>query len=238
MIGAITEELRAALPEIISVIDEAGQNVTVARPGQPDVVVRAVVYQMDDNSRAGDLADPEVKVIPWQGIFKPDAPLRELPFTVITASGLVLTPDGPAQDPADQGVALIAHLLPLEARTRVESLTFTIPGVGLVKNPVNGNDMPAPGTLLTLPARLTATADPRIRDTVGADSAEVVLIGRWGSLSAPRTRPLGVKWGSKTPLTLDGQPGTLTIKLAYPDADLATEEVYGARFLCTWTAGK
>lgn len=237
MTGAITEEILAAGPEILYAIEEAGQNVTIQRPGQPDTVARAVVYQLDDNSRTADLASPEFKVIPWQGIFKPDAPLRTTPFTVITASGLVLTPDGPVQDPGDQGVALIAHLLPLEGRIRVESLTFIVPGAGLVKNPATGNDVPAPGTPLTVPVRLTATADPRIRDSVGADTAEVVLIGRWGSLLAPQGRPSGVAWGSSSPLTLDGQPGTLTLKLAYPDADLATETVYGARFLAVWNAG-
>lgn len=237
MTGTITQEILAAGPEILEVIDEAGQNVTIQRPGHPDAVTRAVLFQLDDNSRAADLAAPEFKVIPWQGIFKPDAPLRDPPFTVVTASGLALTPDGPVQDPGDQGVILIAHLLPLQGRTRVENLTFTVPGAGLVKHPATGNDMPAPGTPLTVLTRLTATADPRIRDTVGADAAEVVLIGRWGSLQAPQGRPAGVTWGSTSPLVLDGQPGTLTLKLAYPDADLATETVYGARFLATWTAG-
>ena len=236
MTGSITAEIQAAGPDILWVIDEAGQDVTIRRPGHPDVQARAVLYQIDDTDKRGEVAAPDFKLLAWQGVFKPDAPLRSLPFMVIDARGQAFTPDGPAQDPGEQGVALIVHLLPLADRARVELLTFHASGTGLVQDPDTGNWLPAPGAALTVPARLHATADPRVRDMAGADAAEVVLIGRWGSLDAPQARPEGVQWGSESPLTLDGQPGTLTVKLAYPDADLHQEQQFGARFVALWVA--
>lgn len=111
---------------------------------------------------------------------------------------------------------------------------FHVPGEGTIEDPDTGNQVAAPGEDLAVSARLSASADPRVRDMVGADTAEVVLLGRWGTLDDPRARPAGVRWGSSSPLMLDGQPGTLTVKLAYPDSDLAQEQQFGARFVAVW----
>lgn len=234
MIGSITAEIQAAGPDILWVIDEAGQDVTIRRPGRADTLARAVLYQ-EDSQGEGRVSDPEFKVIGWQGVFKPDAPLT-LPFTVVDTQGRMFTPDGPPQNPGGQGVVLIVHLLPLAGRTRVEQLVFTLPGP-LTRDPKTGNPVPTPGPKLPVPARLVASQDPRIRDMAGADAAEVVLIGRWGTLDAPQARPAGVRWGLSSPLVLDGQNGTLTLKLAYPDPDLAQETSYGGRFVAVWRAG-
>lgn len=233
MIGSITAAIQAAGPEIVWAIEEAGQDVTIRRPGQPDAQARALLYQ-EDSKGEGNASDPEFKVIGWQGLFKPDAPLT-IPFTVVDAAGRAFTPAAPPQDPGRQGVALIVHLLPLQERTRTEMLTFTLPGVS-VRDPRTGNPVLARGTPFEVAARLVATDDPRIRDMVGADAAEVTLLGRWGTLDAPLPRPEGVKWGSTSPLILDGQRGVLTVKLAYPDTDLFQEQQFGARFLATWRA--
>lgn len=235
MTGSITAEIQAAGPEISEIIDQAGQDVIIRCPGQPDTFARAVLYQ-EDNKGEGKVSNPEFKVLGWQGVFKPDAPLRHGPFTVIDQQGRQFVPDGPAQDPAEQGVALIVHLLPLAERTRLEHLTFTVAGAGTVRDG-RGNLVPAPGTPLAVSARLSATTDPRIRDMVGADAATVVLVGRWGTLDKPLLKPAGVAWGSKAPLVLDGQAGTLTVKLAYPDPDLAQEQQFGSRFVAVWQAG-
>lgn len=234
MTVSITAEIQAAGPDILWVIEEAGQDVTIRRPGLPDAPARAVLYQ-EDARRESRVSAPEFRVIGWQGVFKPDAPLH-LPFTVVDAQGRELSPDGPPQDPGGQGVALLVHLLPLAERTRVSSLVFTLPGAGTVKDPKTGNLVPAPGTSLPVSARLVASDDPRVRDMAGADAAEVVLLGRWGTLEDPLGRPDGVRWGATSPLVLDGQAGVLTVKLAYPDADLYQERQFGARFVCVWHA--
>ncbi|WP_394649573.1 hypothetical protein [uncultured Deinococcus sp.] len=230
---SLRDEIQAAGPDIIWAIEEAGLDVIVRRPGHPDTVARAVLYQLDDKDATGKVGNPEVKLMAWAGIFKPDAPVRSLPFSVLDSQGRVFVPDSAVQDPVEMGVALIAHLLPLAERTRVSLLTFTLPGEGWQKD-ARGNDIPTPGTPHPVSARLTATTDPRIRDEVGADTADVVLIGRWGTLEHPLPRPAGVTWGSTSPLDLDGQPGTLTVTLAYPDPDLAQEAQFGSRFLATW----
>lgn len=236
MTGRITAEIRAAGSDIVWVIQEAGQDVTIRRPGRPDAVARAVLFQLDDQDRTAKVADPAFKVMAWQGIFGPDAPVRSLPFTVIDAQGQHFVPVSPVQDPGEQGVALIAHLLPLHGRTRTELLRFILPGSGMVEDPRTGNQIPGPGSTLDVPVRLVASVDPQVRDMVGADAAEVALVGRWGTLDAPQQKPQGVRWGSTSPLVLDGQNGTLTIKLAYPDPDLAQEQQFGGRFVAAWRA--
>ncbi|GAA5513642.1 hypothetical protein Dcar01_02386 [Deinococcus carri] len=119
------------------------------------------------------------------------------------------------------------------ARTRHDLLTFATSGP-LVEDPRTGNVSPSPGVPLTLPARLEATTDPQARDAVGADTATVVLFGRWGKAGEPQPWPDGVRWGSTCPLTLQGQPGTLTVRLAWPDADPVQSLIHGEPFLATW----
>ena len=236
MTGSITREIQAAMPDILWAIQEVGQDVTIRRPGHADVVTRAVLYQLDDQDKIAQVDNPTFKVIAWQGIFKPDVPILELPFMVIDRNGQAFVPDGPVQNPVAQDVVLFAHLLPLVERTRTELLVFTAPGNGYTTDLRTGNPVPAQGTPLEVPVRLVATSDPRVREMVGADNASVVLIGRWGSLEVPSTRPKGVAWGSSSPLTLDGQRGTLTVSLAYPDPDMHQEVQFGQRFIATWRA--
>lgn len=232
MIGAGTAELQEFASEIAEAIDDYGQLVTIRRPGRPDAQAVAVLYQLDDKETQGKVGEAAFKVLAWMGIFKPDAPVRERGFTVIDRQGRVFTPDGETQNAVEQDVVLFVHLLPLADRTRVSDLTFQVPG-SLIRD-ARGNRVPGPGQPLPVSARLTATTDPRVRETVGADKAEIVLVGRWGTLEHPQGRPAGVNWGAQSPLELDGQPGTLTLKLAWPDEDLATEQQFGARFLAVW----
>lgn len=121
------------------------------------------------------------------------------------------------------------------ARSRHDLLAFGVPGP-LVTDPHTGNRLPGPGTTLTVPVRLEATADPQAREAVGADSATVVLFGRWGQAGEPLPWPGGVHWGSSSPLTLQGQPGTLTVRLAWPDADPVQSLIHGEPFLAIWVA--
>lgn len=235
---------QVARPQFQAMLDQQGRPVLIRRAGQPDVPATALLVPVTGQTRQGErAASPEFGSLPWKVFFRHDVvDVREPGFTIVAplAQGqppVTLTPTGPTVDLADQGVALLVVCTPLEDRTRAEILTFQASGTGLVQDPDTGNWLPAPGAALTVPARLHATADPRVRDMAGADAAEVVLIGRWGSLDAPQARPEGVQWGSESPLTLDGQPGTLTVKLAYPDADLHQEVQFGARFVALWRAG-
>lgn len=232
MTGSITAEILAAGPDIAFVIEEAGQDVQVIRPGESPVPVRALLMQQDVKAR-DRVSDVQYRVSAWQGIFKPDAPVREPGFLVLDDQGRTFWPDAPTQDPGEQGVALIAPMLQLPERIRIDTLTFVTPG-DLERDSRTGNMVPGASVSVTASARLTPASDPKVRDMVGADVAEVALIGRWGTLLDPKQRPPGVAWGSTSPLILDGQPGTLTIKLAYPDPDVLQERVLGQRFIASW----
>lgn len=223
-------------PLIQQALDEQGVSVKVIRAGGEVELVALFVPVTPDGKRVTRVGDPEYAQQTAKFFFRHDAEAVRMPGFNLLKGGQIYIPTSPAVDIADQGVALMLVAQPLVERTRVESLTFTIPGVGTVRD-AKGNLVPAPGVPLTVPARLSATDDPRVRDMVGADSASAVLIGRWGTLSHPLLRPNGVRWGSASPLTLDGQAGTLTVKLAYPDADLAQEAQFGGRFVATWKAG-
>lgn len=230
-------------PQFATLLARQGRQVFIRRAGQQDVETSALLIPVASAPRRGEtVTAPEVASLAWKVFFKHDLTQVRTPgFTLFFPAGQgqtsqELTPTAPTVDVADQGVVLMVVCSALAERTRVESLTFTIPGVGTVRD-AKGNLVPAPGVPLTVPARLSATDDPRVRDMVGADSASVVLVGRWGTLSHPLLRPNGVRWGSTSPLTLDGQAGTLTVKLAYPDLDQAQEAQFGSRFIATWRAG-
>lgn len=204
---------------------------------QTDHMVQALIGQEEDRSTDGPkVDDPGITSRTFTGLFPFDAPVGKVGFLVTDATGRALIPVAPPLNPFDLNFCWVVRLAPLVDRTRTELLTFVISS-GLVRQPGTGNQIPAPGQPLQVPVRLVASDDPRIRDMVGADTAEVALIGRWGTLEAPQTRPAGVHWGSSTPLVLDGQKGTLTIKLAYPDPDLWQEQQFGQRFVATWRAG-
>ncbi|WP_295818013.1 hypothetical protein [uncultured Deinococcus sp.] len=232
-------QLQRARPYIENALDSGfAQTVEVRRFGAPSVSVRALLGQEEDNTTDAPMpGDPGISSRTVQALLQPSAPVATPGYTVTTTSGQVLVPVAVAQDPGQQGFAWVVRLAAIVDRTRVQSLTFPVPGVGLILQPGTNNRMPAPGTSLTVAARLAATTDPRVRDSVGADTADVVLVGRWGSLLDPGARPSGVRWGSRSPLSINGQPGTLTITLAYPDSDLATEQQFGERFLAVWRAG-
>lgn len=212
------------------------QAVTVRRPGSPDVTLRGLLMPWPDEGRTGPPVDrPEVRTPAWFGLLPHDAPVAQLGFTLIGEGGRAFTPDSPP-DPAS-GVAWILRLVPLDERTRVHELVFQVPGVGMSRPPGALNPVPSPATPLPVTVRLTTTTDPRLADLAGADSADLTLVGRWGPLTAPTNRPPSLRWGMQAPLVLDGQPGTLTLKLAYPDEDLHREAQFGARFVAVWRAG-
>lgn len=237
MTGPGTLEFRDDMgPMVLEMLTDFGQQVTILRPGAAPLFVRAFLYQQDDRPAAQRNIEADFKVRAWQGLFLPDAPIRERGFVVQDAQGRLFWPDGDVQDAGEQGVALIASLLPLPERTRTEFLTFQVEGQ-LTEDPVTGNWEPGPGQPLHVPVRLSATVDPKVREMVGADVAEVAFVGRWGDLLTPLSKPPGVFWGSASPLTVDGQPGQLTLKLAYPDPDSAQELVLGSRFIALWKAG-
>jgi len=133
----------------------------------------------------------------------------------------------------DSHVAVCRLVQP--ARSVSYELLFTLPGP-LVKDPVSKNMVASPGEPLRASARLEATTDPQVRDAVGADTATVVLFGRWGTAGHPSAWPVGLHWGSSSSLELQGQPGVLTIKLAWPDADPIQTQIFGAPFIAIWRA--
>ena len=180
-----------------------------------DVAVRALIGQeADERTEAPSVDDPGITSRSFTALFPYGAPVGQVGFMVTDATGRQLVPVAPPLNPFDLNFCWVVRLAPLADRTRVELLAFHASGTGLVQDPDTGNWLPAPGAALTVPARLHATADPRVRDMAGADAAEVVLIGRWGSLDAPQARPEGVQWGSESPLTLDGQPGLDAVQAA------------------------
>lgn len=236
MVGAGTQAVQARMiPKLAAIIDDYGQDVAVLRAGQPDQTVRAYLYQLDDKAGTTDLSHPEYKTLAWQGIFHYAAALSGQ-FAVQDALGRFFIPDSPPQDAGEQQVAWIAHLLPTPQRVRVDQLMFSTPNIS-VPDPRTGNTISQPGTQLPpVAARLVASTDPTIRQMAGADAAEVVLVGRWGTLLTPTLKPDGVGWGSSSPLTLDGRQGRFTLKVALPDPDIVQERYLGARFIGGWKA--
>lgn len=223
-------------PLLQEALNQQGVPVTVIRVGSQTELVALFVPVTPDGKRAVQVDDPEYTQQFTKFFFRHDADAVREPGFSLLKEGKIYTPTTPTVDIVDQGVALMLMAQPLEERTRVTELIFTLPGNGTIRDPKTGNPIPAPGTPLTVAVRLAATDDPKIRDMVGADAAAVALVGRWGTLQAPQLRPPGVRWGSTAPLVLDGQRGELTVKLAHPDADLAQEQQFGARFLATWRA--
>ncbi|MBZ9753002.1 hypothetical protein K7W42_19370 [Deinococcus sp. HMF7604] len=209
---------------------------TLIRFGQPGVPVRALLGEEEDRSSVGPEIDaPEVASRTFTALLPPLEAARTLGWMLTDAAGRVFVPVAAPLDPGRRGFCLVARVAPLPERTRVHDLVFQVPSAGTVIQPGTGNQVPAPSTPFPIQARLSATTDPRIRDSVGADAADLVLIGRWGSLTAPAAHPPSLRWGLKAPLTLQGQAGTLTLKLAYPDEDLATEAQFGGRFVASWS---
>ncbi|BDP44851.1 hypothetical protein DAETH_48200 (plasmid) [Deinococcus aetherius] len=227
---------RIGRPGVQAVLaSDHAQDVLIRRPGVADVPARALLLPWSDEGRGGaDAKAPEVRSVAWFGLLLHGAPVSSLGFSLVTLGGQVFTPDSPPENAGGADVAWLLRLTPLHGRTRVSTLTFTLSGPGLVTDPETGNKRPASGAAVEVPVRLTATTDPRIRETVGADQAELVLVGRWGSVEHPQARPANVGWGSSSPLELDGQRGRLTLALAWPDEDLAQERQFGTRFLATW----
>lgn len=238
--NAAHAELEAARPLIQDALASAfAQDVTVRRFTGEEVQARALIGQEEDRTADAPTVDePGISSRSLSVVLQPHAPVQEVGFTVTTAAGQILVPVAVPQNPQNLNLFWVVRMAALAGRTRVEQLVFHVPGEGTVEDPDTGNQVPAPGENLQVPVRLHATTDPRVADMVGADTAEVVLVGRWGTLDAPQARPAGVRWGNSSPLTLDGQPGTLTVKLAYPDSDLAQEQQFGARFVAVWSTRK
>jgi hypothetical protein len=234
--GAGTARLLARIgPKLIRILADYGQNVTVSRAGQPDLVLRAYLYQLDDKATSGDVSKPEFRMQAWSGVFGPELDAQGH-FAVRDAAGRLFVPDSDPQDAGTQGAAWIVHLLPADERVRVDYLRFQTPGVS-VKDDRTGNIVHKAGPLGDpLSARLVATTDVAVRDLAGADRAETTLIGRWGTLLSPALTPDGVGWGSAAELTLGGRAGVLTLRVAYPDPDVVAERHLGSRFVGVWRA--
>ena len=120
-------------------------------------------------------------------------------------------------------------------RARVTVLTFTLPGAPTTD--ALGNPKRGAGAPLPVSVRLAATDDPAVRELSGADTSTLAITGRWGTLANPGGKPAALDWGSSARLTLDGQPGVLTLRVAYPDPDPVSEAIFGQRFAATWRAG-
>ncbi|WP_189065347.1 hypothetical protein [Deinococcus seoulensis] len=207
---------------------------TLTRFGAAPQEVRALIAEEEDRSTAApDVHEPGVSSRTHTALLPFLDAARTVGWTLTDDRGRVFVPVALPLNPGGRDFCLVARVAPLVERTRVHDLAFSVPGTGMTRDSL-GNPRPAPGGALAVQARLNATTDPKLRDTVGADNADLVLIGRWGSLTAPTSRPDGVRWGSQSPLVIDGQTGTLTVQLAYPDEDTATEAQFGQRFLALW----
>ena len=235
LLNAASAQLDQVGPIIADVLaSDLAQPVTFQRFGQPPEQLRSVIGQEEDRSTdAPEVHEPGISSRSFTALLPYHAAALTPGWTLTDASGRIHVPVAPILNPAGRNLFLVARVAPLVERTRVHDLVFGVPGQGMVRDS-RGNLVPAPGGTLAVQARLSATTDPKLRDTVGADNADLVLIGRWGSLTAPTSRPDGVRWGSQSPLVIDGQPGTLTVQLAYPDEDTATEAQFGQRFLALW----
>lgn len=239
LLNAASEQIDQTGPYIADVLaSDLAQPVTFQRFGQPPVQLRVLIAQEEDRSTdAPKVDEPGISSRSFTALL----PYQEVALTpgwILTdATGRVHVPVAPVLNPAGRNLFLVARVAPLVERTRVHELVFQVPGQGVTRPPGALNPVPAPATPRPVQARLTATTDPRIRDSVGADAAEVVFVGRWGPLTAPTSTPAGLRWGLSAPLTFDGQSGVLTLKLAYPDEDLHREAQFGARFVAVWRAG-
>ena len=235
LLNAASAQLDQVGPIIADVLaSDLAQPVTFQRFGQPPEQLRSVIGQEEDRSTdAPEVHEPGISSRSFTALLSYHAAALTPGWTLTDASGRIHVPVAPILNPAGRNLFLVARVAPLVERTRMHDLVFGVPGQGMVRDS-RGNLVPAPGGTLAVQARLSATTDPKLRDTVGADNADLVLIGRWGSLTAPASRPDGVRWGSRSPLVIDGQSGTLTVQLAYPDEDTATEAQFGQRFLALW----
>ncbi|UQN10371.1 hypothetical protein [Deinococcus sp. QL22] len=234
LLDSAYESVLAARPYVDEALSSPfAQTVTVTRFTGQSVQVRALIGQEEDGTTVAPDPDEPGFTSRSTTLVLAHTPLAQTPgFTVAAAGGRVFVPVAEPLNPGGLDWVTVVRGAPLIERTRVDQLSFQTAGP-LVAD-ARGNQRPGPGVPINVAVRLTATTDPRIRETVGADAAEVALIGRWGSLTAPTARPPGVVWGSSSPLTLDGQPGTLTVQLAFPDADLWREAQFGGRFLSLW----
>ncbi|MCD0165254.1 hypothetical protein [Deinococcus sp. 12RED42] len=235
LLNAASAQLDQVGPIIADVLaSDLAQPVTFQRFGQPSEQLRSVIGQEEDRSTdAPDVHEPGISSRSFTALLPYHEAALTPGWTLTDATGRIHVPVAPVLNPAGRNLFLVARVAPLVERTRVHDLAFGVPGQGMVQDSL-GNRKPAPGGTLAVQARLSAATDPKLRDTVGADNADLVLIGRWGSLTAPTSRPDGVRWGSQSPLVIDGQAGTLTVQLAYPDEDTATEAQFGQRFLALW----
>lgn len=235
LLNAASAQLDQVGPIIADVLaSDLAQPVTFQRFGQPPEQLRSVIGQEEDRSTdAPEVHEPGISSRSFTALLPYHEAALTPGWTLTDAGGRIHVPVAPILNPAGRNLFLVARVAPLVERTRVHDLAFGVPGQGMVRDSL-GNLVPAPGGTLAVQARLSATTDPKLRDTVGADNADLVLIGRWGSLTAPTGRPDGVRWGSQSPLVIDGQVGTLTVQLAYPDEDTATEAQFGQRFLALW----
>ena len=158
----------------------------------------------------------------------------------LTWKGRVYIPVSDTRSLVPQAQLWQAHLIDRDSfaqHQRVTTLVFPTLGA-LVTDVATGNKRPALGTPLAIQARLATTVDPKVMEIVGADSASLTFIGRWGTMQDPRGIPAGISYGSQCPLVIEGQPGTLTVLLAWPDDDLRTEQLFGARWLGIWRVKK
>lgn len=236
LLNAAAEQIDQTAPIIADVLaSDLAQPVTFQRFGQPPGFLRALIAQEEDRSTdAPKVDEPGISSRSFTALLPYHEPALTPGWILTDATGRVHVPVAPVLNPAGRNLFLVARVAPLVERTRVHELVFQVPGVGTVEDRATGNRRSAPPTPLPVTVRLATTTDPRLTDLAGADSADLTLIGRWGPLTAPTTRPDALRWGMKAPLTLDGQPGTLTLKLAYPDEDLHREAQFGGRFLATW----
>lgn len=236
LLNAAAEKIDEVAPIIADVLaSNLAQPVTFERFGQPPGLLRALIAQEEDRSTdAPNIDEPGISTRSFTALLPYHEPALTPGWILTDATGRVHVPVAPILNPAGRNLFLVARVAPLVERTRVHDLVFQVPGQGVTRPYGALNPIPAPATPLPVQARLAATTDPKIRDSVGADAAEVVLVGRWGPLTAPTGTPDGLRWGLSAPLTLGGQPGTLTLKLAWPDEDLHREAQFGARFLAVW----
>lgn len=234
--GSKSTRLRDKAPRIHETIRGYGRPFIVRRPRVPDVEIIAFMWEGKPAGRV-DAAAPGFTVLPSEVIFLPDAPVMSRHFLLIDPeTGRVYTPDNDVQDVAHQHVFLWGRVSPYLEHTRADVLSFRVATAEVTQDPRSGNSVPVyrnePVTV-----RLSATQDPQTREMVGiADPAAVVFVGRWGSLLEPMGRPAQIDWGDSAALYVDGQHGRLTVRLAYPDAETATEDLFGARFVATWEA--
>jgi hypothetical protein len=107
-------------------------------------------------------------------------------------------------------------------------------GGTLTTSPTTGNPVLTGQQPLVVTVRLEKITEPTLALSVGADETSVALLGRFGSHAAPLQRPSGVHYRSKAALVLDGRPGSLELRQAFPAQSEGDEAVFGERFLALW----